>query len=41
MRRRTQMEMDQLVEAAGFIKINQLIDRWGMFSVSVARKGPR
>jgi alpha-beta hydrolase superfamily lysophospholipase len=39
MRRRTQLEMDQLVEAAGFAKTNQLIDRWGIFSVSVARKG--
>ena len=36
MRRRTQMEIDQLVEAAGFTKTEQLIDRWGMFSVSVA-----
>ena len=41
MRRRTQLEMDQLVEAAGFTKTNQLIDRWGMFSVSVARKANR
>jgi hypothetical protein len=39
MRRRSQMEIDQLVEAAGFGKTEQLIDSWGMFSVSVARKG--
>jgi alpha-beta hydrolase superfamily lysophospholipase len=39
MRRRSQMEMDQLVEAAGFYKTDQWIDRWGIFTVSVARKG--
>ncbi len=38
MRRRTQMEIDQLVEAAGFTKADQWIDRWGIFTVSVARK---
>lgn len=38
MRRRTQSEMDQLVEAAGFRKIEQRIDRWGIFTVSVAEK---
>jgi alpha-beta hydrolase superfamily lysophospholipase len=38
MRRRTQWEMDQLVDAAGFEKIEQCIDGWGMFSVSLARK---
>ncbi|WP_137938438.1 bifunctional alpha/beta hydrolase/class I SAM-dependent methyltransferase [Chitinivorax sp. B] len=38
MRRRTQLEMDQLVEAAGFEKQDQLIDEWGIFSVSVARR---
>lgn len=38
MRRRSQMEMDQLVEAAGFSKTNQWIDRWGIFTVSVACK---
>ncbi|HRE21670.1 MAG TPA: bifunctional alpha/beta hydrolase/class I SAM-dependent methyltransferase [Rhabdaerophilum sp.] len=36
MRRRTQGEMDQLVEAAGFKKIEQRIDEWGIFSVSLA-----
>ncbi|MDG9728853.1 bifunctional alpha/beta hydrolase/class I SAM-dependent methyltransferase [Ignatzschineria sp. RMDPL8A] len=40
MRRRTQIEMDQLVEAAGFEKIEQVIDRWGIFTVSIARKRP-
>jgi len=38
MRRRTQAEMDQLVENAGFEKIEQLQDEWGIFTVSVARK---
>jgi alpha-beta hydrolase superfamily lysophospholipase len=38
MRRRTQAEMDQLVAAAGFEKISQDIDPWGIFTVSVARK---
>lgn len=38
MRRRTQGEMDQLVAQAGFIKIDQLADEWGIFTVSLARK---
>lgn len=38
MRRRTQAEMDQLVKNAGFEKIEQLQDDWGIFTVSVARK---
>jgi hypothetical protein len=38
MRRRTQAEMDQLVANAGFEKIEQLQDEWGIFTVSVARK---
>ncbi|SJM30635.1 bifunctional alpha/beta hydrolase/class I SAM-dependent methyltransferase [Mesorhizobium delmotii] len=38
MRRRTQGEMDQLVAAAGFEKLDQLIDQWGIFTVSVARR---
>ena len=38
MRRRTQAEMDQLVAAAGFEKIDQLIDEWGIFTVSLARR---
>jgi alpha-beta hydrolase superfamily lysophospholipase len=36
MRRRTQAEMDQLVAAAGFRKLDQSIDEWGIFSVSLA-----
>ncbi|MER9598399.1 bifunctional alpha/beta hydrolase/class I SAM-dependent methyltransferase [Mesorhizobium sp. M0244] len=38
MRRRTQAEMDQLVTAAGFEKLDQRIDQWGIFTVSVARR---
>jgi len=38
MRRRTQGEMDQLVEAAGFRKIAQATDEWGIFTVSVAER---
>lgn len=38
MRRRTQQEMDQLVEAAGFEKLEQRIDEWGVFTVSLARR---
>jgi alpha-beta hydrolase superfamily lysophospholipase/SAM-dependent methyltransferase len=38
MRRRTQAEMDELVRAAGFEKISQQIDPWGIFTVSVARR---
>jgi alpha-beta hydrolase superfamily lysophospholipase len=38
MRRRTQVEMDQLVCEAGFEKIVKRIDEWGIFSVSLARK---
>jgi len=38
MRRRTQAEMDQLVEAAGFRKIEQLGDDWGIFTVSLAQR---
>jgi alpha-beta hydrolase superfamily lysophospholipase/SAM-dependent methyltransferase len=41
MRRRTQAEMDELVRAAGFEKITQEIDPWGIFTVSVAKRvGP-
>lgn len=36
MRRRTQAEMDELVEAAGFRKIEQRVDEWGIFTVSLA-----
>lgn len=38
MRRRSQNEMDQLVEAAGFRKIEQRIDQWGIFTVSLAER---
>lgn len=38
MRRRTQREMDQLVRAAGFVKGEQRIDRWGIFTVSSAAR---
>lgn len=38
MRRRTQLEMDQLVAAAGFEKVDQLTDEWGIFTVSLARR---
>ena len=38
MRRRTQAEMDQLVEATGFRKIDQRIDAFGIFSVGVAER---
>ena len=38
MRRRTQAEMDALVRAAGFEKDRTEIDRWGIFTVSLARK---
>jgi hypothetical protein len=38
MRRRTQAEMDQLVANAGFVKIDQRIDAWGVFTVSLARR---
>lgn len=41
MRRRTQAEMDQLVSAAGFTKLDQLIDEWGIFTVSIAQKEPK
>jgi SAM-dependent methyltransferase len=38
MRRRTQAEMDELVSAAGFKKLRQEIDPWGIFSVSIAQR---
>jgi SAM-dependent methyltransferase len=38
MRRRTQAEMDELVRVAGFEKIDMRIDRWGIFTVSLARR---
>ena len=38
MRRRTQAEMDQLVRDAGFRKITQRVDEWGIFTVSLAQR---
>ena len=38
MRLRSQAEMDALVEAAGFKKVDQCIDEFGIFTVSVAQK---
>jgi len=41
MRRRTQAEMDGLVRAAGFEKVSQEIDPWGIFTVALAQRvGP-
>src|SRR5436190_5037927 len=39
MRRRTTAEMDEPVQTAGFEKIEMEIDQWGMFTVSIARRG--
>jgi len=39
MRRRTQQEMDELVRAAGFRKIDMEIDDYGIFTVSLAKIG--
>jgi hypothetical protein len=41
MRRRTQAEMDQLVEEAGFRKVAQRVDEWGIFTVSLAQRVER
>ena len=38
MRRRTQAEMDQLVERAGFRKVTQRINEEGLFTVSLAER---
>lgn len=38
MRRRSQVEMDQLVERAGFRKVTQRVDEWGIFTVSLAQR---
>jgi alpha-beta hydrolase superfamily lysophospholipase len=38
MRRRSQLEMDQLVAAAGFRKVTMRVDEWGIFSVSLAQR---
>jgi SAM-dependent methyltransferase len=39
MRRRTTAEMDELVRVAGFEKTEMEVDEWGMFTVSVGRRG--
>jgi SAM-dependent methyltransferase len=41
MRCRSQAEMDELVQTAGFEKISQEVDPWGLFTVSVARRVER
>ena len=41
MRRRTQLEMDELVRRAGFEKESMDVDPWGIFTVSVARRVAR
>lgn len=41
MRRRTTAEMDELVSVAGFGKEEMEVDEWGMFTVSLARRGSR
>ena len=38
MRRRSTAEIDELVRVAGFEKVDMEIDKWGMFTVSVARR---
>jgi alpha-beta hydrolase superfamily lysophospholipase/SAM-dependent methyltransferase len=38
MRRRTTAEIDELVRVAGFEKCTMEIDRWGMFTVAIARR---
>jgi hypothetical protein len=38
MRRRTTAEIDELVASVGFEKCGMEIDRWGMFTVSVAQR---
>lgn len=40
MRRRSQAEMDQLVARAGFRKLTQRVDEWGIFTVSLAQRVP-
>jgi alpha-beta hydrolase superfamily lysophospholipase len=40
MRRRTTAEMNELVQTAGFEKIEMEIDQWGMFTVSIAQRSP-
>jgi len=39
MRRRTTAEMDELVRTVGFEKVTMEVDEWGIFTVSIARRG--
>ena len=41
MRRRTQVELDELVREAGFEKIRTRVDRRGIFTVSLAKRSKR
>lgn len=41
MRRRSKAEMDELVGAVGFCKMRTLVDRYGIFTVSLAQKRRR
>jgi SAM-dependent methyltransferase len=38
MRRRSQAELDELVASAGFRKVSQRIDDWGIFTVCLAQR---
>lgn len=38
LRRRYQLEIDQLMETAGFSKVTQRIDQWGIFTVTLMQK---
>lgn len=38
LRRRAQREIDQMVKRAGFAKVTQRVDGWGLFSVTLAKK---
>ncbi len=38
MRRRTQRELDQLINSVGYQKTDMKIDQWGIFTVSIAKK---
>jgi hypothetical protein len=41
MRRRTQAEMDELIEDAGFANVEKLIDEWAIFTAALARRAGR
>lgn len=38
LRRRYQLEIDQLMREAGFIKVTQRVDSWGIFTVTLVQK---